>query len=381
MERECNKRVVIIGAGISGLAAAALLYKSGFTNVTVLEASNRIGGRISSVELGSVTLYVLKLKIRYIYSYRFFVLCAFFVIVTVAGQKVELGANWIHGIDANPIYKVCMQNNLLANNKYEGRKLGRKVMFLTSDGEPINTKLIAEVDMAFGMLMSECDEFFVEHMPTPVENDSVGAFTDRGFCGKFARYHGRDFDIRKRIMEHRMLWESIITGCPTLYDLSLSEVGSFEELAGIHFTIPNGFETIVKLFASQLPKENILLDHTVSSIVTKEDGNVVVTCLGGAQFNADHVLTTVSLGCLQKYVDTLFHPPLPQSKREALNHLVIGTVNKIILEFDGQVLPDEVSRLELIWDRSTLPEEDISQSWMKKICLFEAVEKNVLMGK
>lgn len=75
MERECNKRVVIIGAGISGLAAAALLYKSGFTNVTVLEASNRIGGRISSVELGSVTLNVLKLKIRY--TYIFFVLCAF----------------------------------------------------------------------------------------------------------------------------------------------------------------------------------------------------------------------------------------------------------------------------------------------------------------
>lgn len=54
-----SRKVVIIGAGISGLAAAAQLHKSGITNVIVLEGSNRIGGRISSVELG---IYVLLLE-------------------------------------------------------------------------------------------------------------------------------------------------------------------------------------------------------------------------------------------------------------------------------------------------------------------------------
>ena len=49
-----ERRIIVIGAGISGLAAAAQLYKSGFSNVVVLEASNRLGGRISSVELGKL---------------------------------------------------------------------------------------------------------------------------------------------------------------------------------------------------------------------------------------------------------------------------------------------------------------------------------------
>ena len=39
--------VAIIGAGASGLAAAAALYNAGVKNAVILEASNRIGGRIN----------------------------------------------------------------------------------------------------------------------------------------------------------------------------------------------------------------------------------------------------------------------------------------------------------------------------------------------
>ena len=49
---EKTPKVVIIGAGISGLAAASDLAKAGFRDVTILEASNRIGGRIWSIDLG-----------------------------------------------------------------------------------------------------------------------------------------------------------------------------------------------------------------------------------------------------------------------------------------------------------------------------------------
>ncbi len=44
-------RVVIIGAGISGIAAAKTLIDSGIGNVTILEAANRVGGRIWSKEV------------------------------------------------------------------------------------------------------------------------------------------------------------------------------------------------------------------------------------------------------------------------------------------------------------------------------------------
>lgn len=43
---------MIVGAGASGIAAATRLIGKGFTDVTILEAENRIGGRVNSVEFG-----------------------------------------------------------------------------------------------------------------------------------------------------------------------------------------------------------------------------------------------------------------------------------------------------------------------------------------
>ena len=41
-----SKSVIVIGGGAAGLAAASRLNKFGVKNVTVFEASNRLGGRI-----------------------------------------------------------------------------------------------------------------------------------------------------------------------------------------------------------------------------------------------------------------------------------------------------------------------------------------------
>lgn len=44
-----NARIVIVGAGISGISAAAKLIENGFKNLVILEAEGRIGGRVWSV--------------------------------------------------------------------------------------------------------------------------------------------------------------------------------------------------------------------------------------------------------------------------------------------------------------------------------------------
>ena len=41
-----KNQVIIIGGGISGLAAANELINSGITKIVILEAQNRLGGRI-----------------------------------------------------------------------------------------------------------------------------------------------------------------------------------------------------------------------------------------------------------------------------------------------------------------------------------------------
>ena len=47
-----NVTIAIVGAGLAGLAAASRLYAYGFRNIKVLEASNRIGGRMWTVHGG-----------------------------------------------------------------------------------------------------------------------------------------------------------------------------------------------------------------------------------------------------------------------------------------------------------------------------------------
>lgn len=51
--------VVIIGAGIAGLAAASHLLSKGITQIIVLEGQNRIGGRIWTEPFGKFNCTVL----------------------------------------------------------------------------------------------------------------------------------------------------------------------------------------------------------------------------------------------------------------------------------------------------------------------------------
>lgn len=47
-----NANIVIIGCGISGIAAARRLFEAGFQHVRILEATERSGGRIKTRRWG-----------------------------------------------------------------------------------------------------------------------------------------------------------------------------------------------------------------------------------------------------------------------------------------------------------------------------------------
>ncbi|KAK2171723.1 hypothetical protein NP493_1034g00001 [Ridgeia piscesae] len=303
---------------------------------------------------------------------------------TVNGRKAEMGANWIHGIDRNPIYKIALKNNLLSET-FEGRKLGQKVMFMTETGQPVNTKIIEEVDWAYGTLIAQCEDFYQCGIPTPMENDSVGDFVEREFYQKFAdRYSEKELRLRKMILEQRLLGECMITGCDNMQEVALSEVGSFEEIPAVHYVIPPGFEAIMDVLKRDLPNNSILLEHVITEISYGDDGGapheVCVKCQNGRKIYADHVIVTISLGYLKKHANHLFSPSLPEAKLASIDSLAMGTVNKVVLEFSGQILPDEVFRLELVWDRDIEDNVDMSQRWFKKINSFEAIASNVLVG-
>src|SRR4051812_16999121 len=75
-----NRRVIVIGAGASGLAAAGALRARGF-EVTVIEARDRIGGRVwTNGDLG---------------------------------LPVDLGASWINGVNGNPVTKMAADHHIV----------------------------------------------------------------------------------------------------------------------------------------------------------------------------------------------------------------------------------------------------------------------------
>ena len=48
---------LVIGGGISGLSAASHLAKNGFKDFKLLEARNRLGGRIATMQIGNIFVY------------------------------------------------------------------------------------------------------------------------------------------------------------------------------------------------------------------------------------------------------------------------------------------------------------------------------------
>lgn len=70
---------IIVGGGISGLACARELKNKGY-NILVIEAENKIGGRIRTEKINN--------------------------------EIYDLGASWIHGIKNNPIYEIAKKKDI-----------------------------------------------------------------------------------------------------------------------------------------------------------------------------------------------------------------------------------------------------------------------------
>lgn len=82
-----NAKIVVIGAGASGISAASRLLKNKFTNVVILEAENRIGGRVFTEPFGN--------------------------------NVVDLGAQWCHGEKDNVVHEMASPRNLLETARYQ----------------------------------------------------------------------------------------------------------------------------------------------------------------------------------------------------------------------------------------------------------------------
>ena len=126
-------KVIIIGAGASGLAAAVHLASLNIEDVIILEASeDRVGGRVWSERLRR------------------------------GGPRVEMGAQWVHGEEGNVAHDIASGLGFL--EKTERREVGpahcEHVALSVLNNQPVPAETIKPLTMA----MSHVEES-VEKIP------------------------------------------------------------------------------------------------------------------------------------------------------------------------------------------------------------------------
>ncbi|KAL8143812.1 hypothetical protein V2J09_016844 [Rumex salicifolius] len=136
VRRRPTRSVIVIGAGMAGLAAARALYDASI-QVVVLESRNRIGGRVC-------TDYTL-------------------------GFPVDLGASWLHGVDTEnplaqvigklglPLYRTSGDNSVLYDHDLESYAL------FDTDGKQVSHDLVAKVGEIFKMALQETEKIREEY--------------------------------------------------------------------------------------------------------------------------------------------------------------------------------------------------------------------------
>lgn len=317
-------RVIVIGAGIAGLAAAHSLAGLG-ADVVVLEARDRIGGRIWTSDHW-------------------------------ADAPVDLGASWIHGSGANPITALAEQAGArTVATSYESSTDYR------SDGRPFDD---ATSD-AFDRLQKDVAA-------------ALSSFQDDGFRDD----DGSDRSVRA-VVERSLHWPALSGGDRDLvahllnnyeqeYSGSTSELSAHyfdddAELVGDDVLFPAGFRAISEFLANGLP---VRTGHVVTRIEWNTTAVTVHT--DRERFQGDHAVVTLPLGVLSSGA-VQFDPPLPTGKRAAIDALGMGLLDKCYLRFPESFWP------ETDW-LTYVPGADRYGEWEQWLNVARSGGKPILLG-
>lgn len=289
-----RRRIVVIGAGMSGLAAAHELAQRGH-DVIIVEARDRTGGRIWSS-------------------------------ASWPGMPVDLGASWIHGTKGNPLTRIADE----IKTPRVATAYDRSITYDTA-GTPLSPKGENELDKLRGRIQ-------------------------RAIRGAQDAEH--DQSIRQAIYpiaasmdpssdEYRRLNFIVSTDIEHDYAGSADRLSAYwfdsdSSFGGGDVLFRDGFQTITNHLARGL---DIQFNQPVHTIDTRTSPARVMT--SAREFLADHVVVTLPLGVLQAQ-DVQFIPPLPEEKIRAIGALGMGVLNKCFLRFERAFWPDDIDWLEHI---------------------------------
>lgn len=317
-----DSSVIIIGAGVAGLAAGKMLQQAGF-QVTILEAKNRFGGRI--------------------WTNR-----------TLNGIPLDLGASWIHGEQGNPLTELADQREIERFASYYG---GYEVY--RGDGTIIPEREVNEISQLYEQIMS----LVVEITEDSDSDIPLGQVIDQAVEELVGTLDAE---------ESKILAYTINSFIEQDYAVDVEQLSAYywdadQAFNGDDVLFPQGYDWLPNSLAEGL---DIRLEMPVTSVDYSDDRVVIEA--GSHTFEADYALVTVPLGVL-KANQMNFNPPLPQNKQDAIDNLGMGVLSKLYLQFP-----------EVFWDQDVEVVgyvDDISNGqWGLWLNYVLVVQQPVLLG-
>lgn len=316
-KRRVKTRVVVVGAGMAGLAAARQLRSAGVA-VTVIEARNRIGGRIHTVRSWP--------------------------------RPVDLGASWIHGARTNPLTRLAAEAGAkTAKTSYQSGEVLIDPSLRSAGLRDTNA--------------NRWDDLFKKALDAASELDndiSVQSAIDRVTPSTLSAPQRADLAF------HLVGMFSTEWGAdPSVLSAWSVDEGRDYADEGEDVLFPDGYDRIPKYLATGT---TIRLGVQLQKVTLRTNGVSLTTSAG--TIDADAVVVTVPLGVLRGGA-IVFEPGLPPAKRAAINALDMGVLSKTFLRFPRVFWPGDADWIEYLGEPS--------KGWAEWVSLA-GLDEPVLLG-
>jgi monoamine oxidase len=277
---------VVVGAGIAGLTVANALTHSGVECV-VLEARDRIGGRLHTVDL--------------------------------AGSPVDLGGSWIHTPVGNPMRAFAEQVGVPCRS---ANPLPELAGFDCGEGRRLSAAEVeATLSMQFEAFPEALGRLRAELGPGASAADGIEAFVAsaglapgparRARQTLYALVEAESADLAER-QSLRWMWNEIEYDGHYLGDVP-----------------DGGYRRLVEAMATGV---DVRLGVDAAEVAVSASG-ARVRGADGTSEEGSHVVVAVPLGVLKRGAPR-FSPALPPDRLAAVERLGFGRYEKVVLRFD-----------------------------------------------
>ena len=298
-------KVVIIGAGCAGLAAAVRLQRRhALEEVIILEAAEGgVGGRVHSAQLRG------------------------------GGPRVERGAQWIHGQEGNVAHAIAADLGFLDTGAGggEGEQHCEHEALCILSGRAVPQDEVKTLTMALSS---------VEEAAQKIPEDCWPQYSSlRDYVERAAEELLASCDLDPSLKAAYLHWwgqlQACIDGARDMADTAVYQNLVYRECPGnLTTTLARGrtYQQLIETYAASV-LDKVSLGKRVVKIRYSEE-EVEVLTEDGSQYACDVCIATLPLGVLKQEHRSLFDPELPEYKISAIECMGFGTVVKIFILFD-----------------------------------------------